>query len=309
VKFPFLVPGPAADCSVGIAIAHFKAPLQDVVREAQRAEKRAKTELDRSAIAVTLMKRSGETIHWGCRWDSGGLEVYSAIMDAMQTGAVSGKFPHRVVELLDGYLTGISPLAAKCLEPVQDFPVVDIARREFEHALERQKQVSRADAFARMKLLASSEGGVRAPLTGYLEHVRQRTAASHAGQIAKALATRARVETADLKAQLEKLARELQTLSKRGVEEHRDLQADYLLLLTRCQTSADGHGDAGEWMRRTVKKARALFERARTEAPLQGLIGLCQTVAFIERNLSDEKFSNHSSERSALANAERQAVP
>jgi hypothetical protein len=34
VTFPFLLPGPAADASVGIAIAHFKSPLQDVVRAA-----------------------------------------------------------------------------------------------------------------------------------------------------------------------------------------------------------------------------------------------------------------------------------
>ncbi|HRT10557.1 MAG TPA: type III-B CRISPR-associated protein Cas10/Cmr2, partial [Candidatus Paceibacterota bacterium] len=55
---PFLVPGPAADCSVGIAIAHFKAPLQDVVRAAHAAEKRAKKTLGRSAVAITLFKRS-----------------------------------------------------------------------------------------------------------------------------------------------------------------------------------------------------------------------------------------------------------
>jgi hypothetical protein len=77
---PFLVPGPKADCSVGIAIAHFKAPLQDVVRTAQAAEKRAKRNPDqgglgRSAVAVTLMKRSGEIIEWGAKW-GGGLELY-----------------------------------------------------------------------------------------------------------------------------------------------------------------------------------------------------------------------------------------
>ncbi|MDO8945354.1 MAG: type III-B CRISPR-associated protein Cas10/Cmr2, partial [Desulfobacterales bacterium] len=79
---PFLVPGPAADASVGIAIAHFKAPLQDVVRAAQAAEKRAKNQLGRSAVAVTLFKRSGETNEWGAKWDSGGLDLYCALADA-----------------------------------------------------------------------------------------------------------------------------------------------------------------------------------------------------------------------------------
>ena len=94
-SIPFLVPGRAADCSVGIAIAHFKSPLQDVVREAQCAEKRAKSaksELDRSAVAVTLMKRSGETIQWGCKWQSGGLDAFNAIMDGMQ-GKLGGTKP------------------------------------------------------------------------------------------------------------------------------------------------------------------------------------------------------------------------
>ena len=76
---PFLVPGPAADCSVGVAIAHFKAPLQDVVRAAQAAEKRAKRSseqggLGRSAVAVSLFKRSGEIIEWGCQWRVAGLQ-------------------------------------------------------------------------------------------------------------------------------------------------------------------------------------------------------------------------------------------
>ena len=59
---PFLVPGPAASASVGVAIAHFKTPLQDVVRAARDAEDRAKKQLGRSAVAVTLMKRSGEIL-------------------------------------------------------------------------------------------------------------------------------------------------------------------------------------------------------------------------------------------------------
>jgi CRISPR-associated protein Cmr2 len=63
VNFPAILPGPRADCSVGIAIAHFKSPLQDVVRAAQAAEKRAKTQLGRGAVAVSLFKRSGESLN------------------------------------------------------------------------------------------------------------------------------------------------------------------------------------------------------------------------------------------------------
>jgi len=102
---PFLVPGPDADCSVGIAIAHFKAPLQDVVREARAAERRAKKQLGRSAVAVTLFKRSGETIEWGCKWDNGGLDLYRALAQALRSDQLSNKFPYRFAELLSAYVT------------------------------------------------------------------------------------------------------------------------------------------------------------------------------------------------------------
>ncbi|MBP7824949.1 MAG: type III-B CRISPR-associated protein Cas10/Cmr2 [Verrucomicrobia bacterium] len=108
---PFLVPGPAADCSVGVAIAHFKAPLQDVVRAAQAAEKRAKRSseqggLGRSAVAVSLFKRSGEIIEWGCQWESGGLAAYKRMLEALQDNVVSAKFPHRIIELVEPYCSG-----------------------------------------------------------------------------------------------------------------------------------------------------------------------------------------------------------
>jgi len=177
-KFDLMVPGPAADCSVGIAIAHFKSPLQDVVRAAQAAEKRAKRELGRSAVAVTLMKRSGETIHWGCQWDSGGLDVYDAIITALSDGAVSAKFPHRVVELLDGYLTETSPLAAGSLEPMPDFPAVEIVLREFLHTMDRQGVKKNAQSFTDLaRLLGKTDDKTDArTISGYLNHARHRVA-------------------------------------------------------------------------------------------------------------------------------------
>ena len=148
---PFLVPGPAADCSVGIAIAHFKAPLQDVVRAAQQAEKRAKNKnaLDRSAVAVTLFKRSGECIEWGCKWASGGLKLYADIAQALNSGAVSSKFPHRVVELLEPYVSQKSGLQvwAHGVQVFEDH-VDDIIKREFSIVCSRQQGQNRSPCLA-----------------------------------------------------------------------------------------------------------------------------------------------------------------
>jgi hypothetical protein len=138
VNFPAILPGPSMDCSVGIAIAHFKSPLQDVVRAAQAAEKRAKNKLGRAAVAMSVMKRSGEITEWGCQWGSGGLELYEAIVGAMKAKAVSTKFPHRVCQLLEPYRSATSDLAKKTVNPIAGFPVIEVIEREFRHALERQ---------------------------------------------------------------------------------------------------------------------------------------------------------------------------
>ena len=140
VNFPAIVPGPAADCSVGIAIAHFKSPLQDVVRAAQAAEKRAKKQLRRSAVAVTLFKRSGETIEWGCKWESRGLDAFDAMLVGIKDGIVSAKFPHRIVELVDGYKTDASGRLGD-IKPADGFDVVarEILTREIATVTERQR--------------------------------------------------------------------------------------------------------------------------------------------------------------------------
>lgn len=121
VKFPAIVPGPAADVSVGIAIAHFKAPLQDVVKAAQNAEKRAKRGIEdggfgRGAVAVSLYKRSGEILEWGCSWglkqhdlptsqDSAGYTLlHTLIAQLGPKGGLNSRFPHKFEALLTPYL-------------------------------------------------------------------------------------------------------------------------------------------------------------------------------------------------------------
>ncbi len=128
--------GSKPDASAGIAIAHIKSPLQDLIREAQKAEKRAKNVLDRSAFSVTLMKRSGEISQWGAKWDCGGIALYEAISQAMNGGALSGKFPHRVCQLLEPYVTKQTGLSQMC--DAADFNATDVIQREFAHAAERQ---------------------------------------------------------------------------------------------------------------------------------------------------------------------------
>ena len=110
-RSPLLVPGPRMTVSVGLAIGHVKEPLQDMIQEAQRAEKRAKNQLGRNALAATLFKRSGETVPWGARFDSPAFPLLKLVQrhfrapwnEPKRETAISGRFPYRLAELLRPY--------------------------------------------------------------------------------------------------------------------------------------------------------------------------------------------------------------
>ena len=126
------------DASAGIAIAHIHAPLQDLIREAKKAEKRAKNTVGRPAFSITVMKRSGEISQWGSRWSSGGLELYRAITGLMKSEVLGARFPHRVCQLLTPYLTNTTGLARQSDAITDRATAHDLIRREFAHAAERQ---------------------------------------------------------------------------------------------------------------------------------------------------------------------------
>jgi CRISPR-associated protein Cmr2 len=124
-SWPVLVPGRYATVSVGIGIGHIKEPLQDMIKEAQAAEKRAKNEYSRNALALTLFKRSGELITWGTSFaalkksgnpnaeKSAALRLLNFVQaenryrrksdDRKYEPPISGKFPYRLIELLAPY--------------------------------------------------------------------------------------------------------------------------------------------------------------------------------------------------------------
>lgn len=131
--YPLMVPGLEADVSCGIAIGHFKHPLQALVREAQNAEKRAKNVYDRKSFAMSLMKRSGEVIHWGGKWDSSAIPLFDQFNQLSDDEAtLSGRFPYALADLLKSYR-----LNAKT-KPDPSFE--EVIRKEFLHVLKRQSQ-------------------------------------------------------------------------------------------------------------------------------------------------------------------------
>jgi CRISPR-associated protein Cas10/Cmr2 subtype III-B len=135
---PFAVPGEQASASVGIAIAHLKSPLQDAVKAAQSAEKRAKRVPEKDAVSVTVLKRSGETVEWSARWDDGGVDAAQSLLSALGQEVVSSKFPYRLGELISSYRSQPSPLAKEA-EGVPGFDLAGVASLDLRTVLERQK--------------------------------------------------------------------------------------------------------------------------------------------------------------------------
>lgn len=137
--YPLMVPGMKADVSIGLAIGHFQAPLQMLVKEAQAAEQRAKQEYDRGAIAFSLYKRSGEIIQWGCKWNSKALPLMQHLEQLSNTpeqesgdGAyLSKRFPYALAGLLQAY-----QLERKMT--VKPKEMQEIIKREVDHVISRQ---------------------------------------------------------------------------------------------------------------------------------------------------------------------------
>ncbi len=142
--YPLLVPGPRADVSVGLAIGHENSPLQMLIREAQKAEKTAKSTYGRGALALSLYKRSGEIIEWGCKWDDGEKHIALRLMrkvtewardkdaaDKVIEPRLSGRFPYALAALLAPYKLASNPSIDKDI-------LLDIIRKEVAHVVDRQ---------------------------------------------------------------------------------------------------------------------------------------------------------------------------
>ncbi|MEX2578855.1 MAG: type III-B CRISPR-associated protein Cas10/Cmr2 [Verrucomicrobiales bacterium] len=163
--WPLLVPGPTMTVSAGIVIAHAKTPLQDAVQAAQAAEKRAKRDSDkggfgRNALALTLMKRSGERIEWGASFEeNGGLRLLAKFRELYrrETGGISGGFPSRIAQLLGRFDSVDGEPMTKDLKP--------LVLREIEWAW---------DQLDGKKSLASEKDGFFQLLDDYLIHLTSR---------------------------------------------------------------------------------------------------------------------------------------
>ncbi|SHK76395.1 CRISPR-associated protein, Cmr2 family [Rhodothermus profundi] len=97
---PLLTMGPGATASIGVAIAHHLQPLDLALQAARRAEHRAKQVWERNALAIEVLKRSGEALSVGTKWFYDGVPDavgdFIAFCELLEKEQLSGRFPYAV---------------------------------------------------------------------------------------------------------------------------------------------------------------------------------------------------------------------
>jgi len=95
--------GKYASMSAGVVFAHYKYPLYDVIEKVREAENNAKNKYGRNAFCMTFIKRSGELLLAGGKWDF--IEDLLPIVEAILSEKISNRFIYDFLEatkFLDG---------------------------------------------------------------------------------------------------------------------------------------------------------------------------------------------------------------
>jgi len=92
-----LVPGPNITLSAGLAVVHHLYPLDAALAAAREAERAAKAVPGKAAVAVRVLKRSGETVTVRSRWESiGGL--FDELVGHFAGERLSSRFAYELSE-------------------------------------------------------------------------------------------------------------------------------------------------------------------------------------------------------------------
>lgn len=93
--------GVTATASAGVVVAHHMQSLDQVLQAARSAESYAKDTLGRDALALSIMKRSGEHVTTGGAWVRDDLDLVGMLhtyMDHLQNDTISTGFLHTLAE-------------------------------------------------------------------------------------------------------------------------------------------------------------------------------------------------------------------
>lgn len=140
--------GPTATASAGMVIAHYQAPLGDVLRAVREAEHEAKKEYGRNALAVRFLKRSGEPRHVATQWTYDDLDPLARLIEAQQAFT-------REIREQGGGISGKMPYTLRAEAPTLSHLDCAAVRAEIERLLKRQSQLAEPERQALAETLAA----------------------------------------------------------------------------------------------------------------------------------------------------------
>lgn len=100
--------------SAGIAIAHHLHPLDAVLDEARRAEKDAKNRYRRDAVCVSVLKRSGEPVQVGSKWEADRASIVNLVQNVV-SDLEADRLASRFVYELNDQVTALGTVEAPML--------------------------------------------------------------------------------------------------------------------------------------------------------------------------------------------------
>lgn len=103
--------GRRGTASAGLAVFHHRWPLGRALEEARRAQERAKDELGRDALAISLLRRSGQVTHTGLKFDLGfngsAVVAFQHLCHAFAFGRLSPRFVAEIRQRLANFHGGL----------------------------------------------------------------------------------------------------------------------------------------------------------------------------------------------------------
>jgi len=151
----FLTMGPQATASIGLVFAHHLQPLDLVLQAVRRAEHAAKHLYGRNALAVEVLKRSGETLTVGTKWSYDGMaDAVDLLIDLVQRlkkEKISGKWPYAVQTE--------SPALEELPAEAQQAELKRLLKRQAGQALTREEKEAQAEELSKaLTALATRTG-------------------------------------------------------------------------------------------------------------------------------------------------------
>lgn len=147
-NWPLMVMGSKATVSVGIAIGHVRAPMQDVIQAAREAECSAKRVRNKGAFCIRVLKRSGEGSEFAAPFESGVHGVWQELSSAVHEQ--SNRFAYRYIQLIKPLLSQPCAKETQQWEPAWNADLVEACKAELFHVLTQQAnqsiQVARENA-------------------------------------------------------------------------------------------------------------------------------------------------------------------